>query len=69
MRDKAGHRLDGYDKTKLIAWIVTGVLVLVGGVSGAVNGASGEASGGGASRAGVVDGLEKMCVIDCLQAG
>ncbi|WP_152594796.1 TM2 domain-containing protein [Microbacterium profundi] len=59
MRDKAGHRLDGYDKTKLIAWIVTGALVLVGGISGAVNGASGEASGGGTSRAGVVDGLEK----------
>ncbi|MEW1975388.1 TM2 domain-containing protein [Microbacterium profundi] len=59
MRDRAGRRLDGYDKTKLIAWIVTGALVLVGGISGAVNGASGEASGGGTSRAGVVDGLEK----------
>lgn len=40
-RDKTGRPLDGYDQTKLIAWIVTAALVLVGGVSGAVNGASG----------------------------
>lgn len=40
MRDKAGRTLDGYDKTKLIAWIVTGALVLVGGISGAVNGST-----------------------------
>lgn len=40
-RDKAGRPLDGYDRIKLIAWIVTAALVLVGGISGAVNGASG----------------------------
>ncbi|MEJ1087265.1 TM2 domain-containing protein [Microbacterium sp. Mu-80] len=39
MRDKAGRPLEGYDKTKLVAWIVTGVLVLVGAISGAVGGA------------------------------
>lgn len=40
MRDKAGRPLEGYDKTKLIAWIVTGGLVLVGAISGAVGGGS-----------------------------
>lgn len=40
-RDRAGRTLEGYDKTKLVAWIVTAALVLVGGISGAVNGASG----------------------------
>ncbi|OJU40151.1 MAG: hypothetical protein BGN97_13955 [Microbacterium sp. 69-10] len=37
MRDKAGRPLDGYDKTKLVAWIVTAAVILVGGISGAVN--------------------------------
>ncbi|WP_298860760.1 TM2 domain-containing protein [uncultured Microbacterium sp.] len=40
MRDKAGRALAGYDKTKLIAWIVTAAVVLVSVASGAINGAS-----------------------------
>lgn len=40
-RDTRGRPLVGYDKTKLIAWVVTGVLIIVSVVTGAVNGASG----------------------------
>lgn len=39
MRDKAGRPLDGYDKHKKIAWIVTGALVALGIIVGAINGA------------------------------
>lgn len=35
--DKQGRSLEGYDKLKVMAWIVTGVLVLIGVVNGAVN--------------------------------
>lgn len=58
MRDKVGRPLVGYDKTKLVALIVTGALVLVGGISGAVNGAA--AGGASHNRAGseMVEGLE-----------
>lgn len=59
MRDKAGRPLVGYDKTKLVAWIVTGALVVAGGISGAVNGASaGDTPRGRAVE--MVDGLEDV---------
>lgn len=35
--DKQGRALEGYDKLKVLAWIITGVLVLVSMISGAVN--------------------------------
>lgn len=40
MTDKGGRPLVGNDKTKLIAWVVTGAVVVVSIVTGAVNGAS-----------------------------
>lgn len=39
-RDTHGRPLNGYDKTKVIAWIVTGVVILLGVITGAVNGAA-----------------------------
>jgi len=36
MKDKQGHALEGYDKNKKVAWIVTGVVVLLGVLSGAM---------------------------------
>ncbi|MGV9192765.1 TM2 domain-containing protein [Microbacterium sp. MC2] len=39
-RDSRGRPLEGYDKSKVIAWIVTGVVIVLGVVIGAVNGAT-----------------------------
>ncbi|WP_083966912.1 TM2 domain-containing protein [Demequina globuliformis] len=39
-RDKQGFALQGYQKNKLVAWIVTGAFVLLGIVVGAVSGAA-----------------------------
>lgn len=43
-RDAKGFALSGYRDHRMIAWIVTGVLVLLGMISGIVNGASGSPS-------------------------
>ncbi|GAA1468895.1 NINE protein [Microbacterium thalassium] len=40
-RDKLGRPLEGYDKHRVIAWIVTGVVIVLGIAMGAVNGGSG----------------------------
>ncbi|WP_084515993.1 TM2 domain-containing protein [Microbacterium luticocti] len=40
MRDRAGRPLVGFDRYKVIAWIVTAVLVVVGIVAGSVGGAT-----------------------------
>lgn len=40
-RDKAGNPLAGYEENKKIAWIVTIVLVVVGGISGTIGGING----------------------------
>ncbi len=37
-RDAQGFKLAGYDNAKVVAWVVTGVLLLVSIVSGAING-------------------------------
>lgn len=37
-RDKQGRRLSGYEQNKKVTWIVTAVLVVLGGISGAVTG-------------------------------
>jgi len=39
--DKAGQKLEGYDKHKRTAWIVTAVVVLLSAISGGVNAANG----------------------------
>lgn len=36
-KDKQGRRLAGYDQHKKLAWIITGVLVVLGGIGGAVS--------------------------------
>ncbi|WP_370526194.1 TM2 domain-containing protein [Cellulomonas sp. JH27-2] len=55
-RDKEGRRLAGYDQHKKVAWIVTGVLVLIGGVTGAITGvAAGGSTSGSSSSEVVVD--------------
>ncbi len=46
-RDKQGHRLRGYQENKVVAWIVTGALWLLGAVIGGISaivGAAGTAS-------------------------
>ncbi len=37
-RDKKGRALDGYDANKKVAWIVTIIFVLLGGVIGSIQG-------------------------------
>jgi hypothetical protein len=37
-KDKQGRRLAGYDQHKKLAWIITAVLVVLGGIGGAVSG-------------------------------
>ena len=39
-RDKQGQPLIGYDQKKVLAWIVTGIVVVCGGIGGAVAGAA-----------------------------
>ncbi|WP_345800534.1 Ltp family lipoprotein [Microbacterium sp. AZCO] len=41
MRDKQGRSLEGYKGTKLIAWIVTGVIFLASMIGGIASGANG----------------------------
>ncbi|QIM17091.1 TM2 domain-containing protein [Leucobacter insecticola] len=36
-RDKQGMKLEGYDQHKKLAWIITAVLIVLGGISGAIN--------------------------------
>lgn len=50
MRDKAGRPLEGYDKSKKVAWIVTGAVVLVSLLFSAVGGAAGGAVGARTAR-------------------
>ena len=38
--DKQGRPLAGYDQRKKLAWIITGIAVILGGISGAVVGAT-----------------------------
>ncbi|MBP2373344.1 TM2 domain-containing protein [Paeniglutamicibacter psychrophenolicus] len=45
-RDKSGAPLDGYDKSKTVAWIVTGVLIVISAVFG-------QTSSGGTAGAGL----------------
>lgn len=45
-RDKRGRPLEGYDRLRVVAWIVTGALIVLSIVVGAVNG------GGAAERTG-----------------
>lgn len=52
--DKAGYRLAGYSRNKLVALIVTAVLVVVGAVSG---GAAGSAAGNAVDNAVVESGV------------
>ena len=42
--DKRGRPLAGYEQRKVVAWIVTGILVVVGGIGGAVVAATTAAS-------------------------
>lgn len=37
-RDKRGAKLLGYDKHKMVAWIVTAALIVISGIGGAANG-------------------------------
>lgn len=52
-RDRLGRPLEGYDKHRVIAWIVTGVVIVLGIAMGAVNG------GNGANEAADVPAVEQ----------
>ncbi|WP_241990440.1 MULTISPECIES: TM2 domain-containing protein [Cryobacterium] len=43
-KDKQGQPLTGYDQKKVLAWIITGIFVVVGGIGGAVAGATAAAT-------------------------
>ena len=43
-KDKQGQPLTGYDQKKVVAWIVTGIFVVCGGIGGAIAGATAAAT-------------------------